>query len=219
MAAVGPRRERARTEEALDAVNLAPPTRLYWVEMVTDSLDRIHVETIRLAQRGDRGAFETLLIPELDRLTRLAAAILGNEADARDVVQDTLVIAWRRSGNLREPAKFRAWLTRILVNESLHLLREQKRRSARENDAAQLRSERTARLEDTVAGHDALERAFDQLDASQRALLVLHHLNEESVADIGFALQIPTGTVKSRLANARDALSTALAKEKNDGSR
>ena len=187
--------------------------------MVTDSLDRIRVETIRLAQRGDREAFEALLIPELDRLTRLAAAILGNEADARDVVQETLVIAWRKSSNLREPGKFRAWLTRILVNESRHLLRERNRRSLRETDAAQMRQQQRAPLEDAVAGHDSLERAFDQLDASQRALLVLHHLNDESVADIAFALEIPTGTVKSRLANARDALSKALAKEKNDGSR
>src|SRR5689334_2938681 len=118
--------------------------------MVTDSLDRIRVETIRLAQRGDREACEALLIPELDRLTRLAAAILGNEADARDVVQETLVIAWRKSPNLREPGKFRAWLTRILVNESRHLLRERNRRSLRENDAAQLRQQQRAPLEDAV---------------------------------------------------------------------
>ena len=186
--------------------------------MVTDSLDRIPVETIRLAQRGDREAFETLLVPELDRLTRLAAAILGNEADARDVVQETLVIAWRRSGNLREPGKFRAWLTRILINESRHHLRDRQRRGVREGAAALQRQQRET-LEDAVAGQDALERAFDRLDTNQRALLVLHHLNDEPVADIAFALEIPTGTVKSRLARARNALGEALAKERTDGLR
>lgn len=172
-------------------------------------------ELVRLAQLGDRVAFESLVTPEVRRLVRLAGAIVGNEFDARDVVQETLTIAWQRNSTLREADRFQAWLTRILVNESRHAIRRRGRRRVVEHEAVGDSSTTNPRqsLEDAVVSQDTLERAFERLDARQRALLVLHHLEERPLSELAFVLNIRPGTVKSQLWNARKALSAALAIE------
>jgi RNA polymerase sigma factor, sigma-70 family len=172
-------------------------------------------DLVRLAQLGDRVAFESLVTPEVRRLVRLAGAIVGNEFDARDVVQETLTIAWQRNSTLREADRFQAWLTRILVNESRHAIRRRGRRRVVEQEALGDSSTTNPRrsLEDAVVSQDTLERAFERLDARQRALLVLHHLEERPLSELAFVLNIRPGTVKSQLWNARKALSAALAIE------
>lgn len=175
-------------------------------------------DLVRLAQLGDRAAFESLVAPEVSRLVRLAAAIVGDDFDARDVVQETLVIAWQRNSTLREVDRFQAWLTRILVNEARHALKRRGRRRVVEEAALAPTLDVKGRtsLEDDVASQDLLERAFERLDAKQRALLVLHHLEARPVDEIAYVLNIRPGTVKSRLWSARQALGAAMAKENHE---
>src|SRR3954464_2509722 len=68
------------------------------------------------ARDGDSSAFDALVEARVGSMLRLATAIMGDEAEARDAVQDALVAAWRQLGSLRDPGAFDAWLTRILVN-------------------------------------------------------------------------------------------------------
>ena len=84
-------------------------------------------EVVRLASRGDAAAFEQLLAERADRAFRIARAILGNDADARDATQDAFVSAWRDLPRLRDPDKFDAWLRRILVNACRTQLRGRRR--------------------------------------------------------------------------------------------
>ncbi len=171
------------------------------------------------AKRGDAAAFHNLVEPELGRLVRLASAIVGNETDARDVIQDTLTIAWRKLRGLRDEDRFQAWLTRILVNECRHLVRRRGRRLVREtpsDDALRGRGS-ASDLEGDVASLDLLERAFDRLEVRQRALLVFHHLEGLPIDRIAELTQVPPGTVKSQLYTARAALKAALAREETDG--
>jgi RNA polymerase sigma-70 factor, ECF subfamily len=172
-------------------------------------------ELVRLAQGGDGAAFEALVRPEVNRLLRLAGAIVGNVSDARDVVQDTLTIAWQRNSTLREVDRFQAWLTRILVNEARHALKRRGRRQVIEERALmrQAAGDSPRTLEDNVVSQDLLERAFERLDAKQRTLLVLHHLEERPVPEIAYVMSIRPGTVKSQLWSARKALSAAIAEE------
>ena len=170
------------------------------------------------AARGDERAFDQLVTPTLPRLLRIASAVLGNGGDAYDALQDSLAIAWRELPNLREADRFDAWVARILVNECRRYIR--KAVKTRRIEDAYVQSS-TVGLNDEpeprVAALDRLERAFERLDARQRSLLVLHHLEGLPVSVIATAMEIPPGTVKSQLFAARESLKLALEKEEGDG--
>jgi RNA polymerase sigma-70 factor, ECF subfamily len=184
------------------------------------TIDETTRNLVRLVKTGDRAAFEQLVRPELARLARLAAAIVGHDADAHDALQETLTIAWRQSPGLRDDGRFAGWLTRILVHECHHVFRRRARqqRVAEVNGGTRQPTSVTIGFEHSVAQRDALQRAFDRLTPHQRALLALHHLEQRSVADIGEALRLPAGTVKPQLFSARKALAEALSREDHDAS-
>src|SRR4051794_16302320 len=168
------------------------------------------------ARDGDLSAFDALVEARVGSMLRTAMAITGDEADARDAVQDALVSAWRQLGSLRDPGAFDAWLTRILVNRCRHGLRSRGRLRAREVPV-EAADELAGRPGDepgrAVVERRALERAFDRLSADERTLLVLHHLEGRPVASIAAVLGIPVGTAKSRLSAARRSLEGALERE------
>jgi RNA polymerase sigma-70 factor (ECF subfamily) len=176
--------------------------------------------------RGDVDAFTELAAARLESMIRTAMAILGQEADARDVVQDALLAVWRGLPGLRDPNAFDAWATSIMLNECRGALKRRARGRVREIRApgpgqggAATDPDLTAGLpagvdlEAEVVRRRAIERAFERLDADDRSILVLHHLDGRSTADLGVALGIPIGTVKSRLHAARLALAAGLERE------
>ena len=171
------------------------------------------VDLTRLASGGDRDAFERLVASSVDRSFRIARAILGSEADARDATQDAFISAWRDLPNLRNPEQFDAWFRQILVNACRALLRRRMRVREISLDATIDRPLPEAAISDQVGEADVLARAFDRLDVDKRALLVLHYLENEPLAAIAAALGVPVGTLKWRMSEARAALSRALAAE------
>ncbi len=174
-------------------------------------------ERVERARSGDPSAFEALVEPRVGPMMRTAMAILDSEADARDAVQDALVMAWRELAALRDPGAFDVWLLRILVNRCKRRLRGTAARRAREVSVGAVAStpREPARPDGAAALLDrrALERAFARLSVDERTLLVLHHLDGRSVAEIAAALKVPVGTAKSRLSAARRALEKALGRE------
>jgi RNA polymerase sigma-70 factor (ECF subfamily) len=169
------------------------------------------------AARGDSAAFDALIRPRLDRLFRMAMAITRHEVDARDAVQEACVLAWRELPRLRDPDRFDAWVSQILVNACRGLLRKQRRIHVREIEIdAEAEGDRghaafsTAGPGDAVGEVDAIRSAFETLDPDVRALLVLHYVEERPLAEIGQMLGAPVGTIKWRLSNARKALDRAL---------
>jgi len=87
---------------------------------------------VELARAGDKAAFEELVSSWVEPAFRIALAIVGNEADARDATQDAFLAAWRRLPQLRDPERFDAWLYRILVNSCRGLRRDRQRVAVRE---------------------------------------------------------------------------------------
>jgi RNA polymerase sigma factor (sigma-70 family) len=173
-------------------------------------------DLVSRAARGDALAFERLLATRADQAFRIARAMLSDESDARDATQETFVSAWRELPRLHDPDRFDAWLRRILVNACRAKMRV--RRQVREIslDAIVHHAAPGPAMSEQLGATDALARAFERLDANKRALLVLHHLDHASVADIGMSLGIPIGTVKWRLHDAREALQRALLAEGED---
>jgi RNA polymerase sigma-70 factor, ECF subfamily len=146
----------------------------------------------------------------MDAVYRLTAAILGNEADARDAAQETFVAAWRELPRLREPHRFEAWLQRIAINASRMTLRARGRRRVREIPSSEVVALATHVSPDDRPDVRLLDSALGRLPLDQRAILVLHHLEGRPLEEIAGILDIPLGTAKSRLFHARQALSAAL---------
>lgn len=172
---------------------------------------------IRRAQDGDVDSFTTLVESRLQIMSRTAMAILGHEADARDAVQGTLAAIWRALPSLREPERFEAWSTRILVHACRKIARERRRAGIREVAIdTDLGPDALPGIEgsgDATIRRISLERAFERLDPEERTLLVLHHLEGRPLADLAAVMGIPVGTAKSRLHAARRSLERALARE------
>jgi RNA polymerase sigma-70 factor (ECF subfamily) len=177
---------------------------------------------VRSAQGGDVGAFEALLADRLAGLLRLALAIVGDELDARDAVQQACVLAWRELPRLREPARFDAWLHRIVVNECRASLRSGRRRRVREIAVSRLDPDRRpediaspgAGPGDRAEQLEILERAFNRLDEGARVVLALRYLEDRSIEEISTELALPRTTIKWRLHRARAALERALELER-----
>jgi len=172
-------------------------------------------DTVRRAQAGDVAAFDLLVRTRLDRSFRFACAVLGNEADAADAVQDAYVTAWRELPRLRDPDRFDAWLGRIVLNSCRQGVRRRGRVRELSLDMVDPDAATGSRQSEPggVGERDALARAIDRLPVEQRAILALHHLEDRPVGEIAARLGIPTGTVKWRLHAARRALERALAIE------
>lgn len=176
-------------------------------------------QIVEAARAGDRPAFDALMRREVHRVYRLALVITGNEADASDATQDTFLQAWRSFAGLRDANTFDAWLTRITVNASRMVLRSRRRRLVREIAVADVDpgAPRPTFAASSVEDGLALRAALARLPAEQRALLALRHLEGRGIPEMAAILDVPDGTVKSRLFNARRALEQALALESVDG--
>jgi RNA polymerase sigma-70 factor (ECF subfamily) len=146
---------------------------------------------------------------------RLSFAILGNEADARDAMQDTLVAAWRQLRGLRDAERFDAWLQRIVVNAARQLIRTKQRRRTREIPASTVESITAMPAPANRDDAAILDAALAVLPVETRSILVLHHLDGLGLAELAEILRVPQGTVKSRLFTARQALAAAISREQS----
>ena len=173
---------------------------------------------VERARDGDRHAFDRLVAARLPQTFRLAKAITRHAGDAEDVTQEAFLQAWRNLPRLREPARFDAWFGRILVNEARMALRRRGRvmtvsvdeLDARDGDTRSFIPGALDPSIDAIAQGDALQRAIDRLTVDQRTILALHHLEERPVAEIAAVFEIPVGTAKWRLHEARAALERAM---------
>ncbi len=168
-------------------------------------------DLVLLARAGDVDAFVHLARTRGDRQFGLARRILRDFDLAEDAVQQALVIAWRELPRLRDPGRFDAWLTRIVVRCCYEAAR-----ASRRHAAVQLQPDARARESWTVdpalavVDRDQLEQAFRRLPPDHRAVLVLHHYIGLEPAEIAETLGIPAGTARSRLHYAHRAMRAAL---------
>ena len=163
--------------------------------------------------------WEALLIENAPLAFRVARGVLRNDADAEDVAQEALVRAYQRLGRLRGREHFRGWLVRVAFRIALDRLRSTKRRLQRET---QWVFENTRATSPNTANADFqqhLERALEELPEKQRLVLVLAAMEGHSLEEVGALLDIPMGTVKSRLFFAKKALAEKLRCFVNPGER
>jgi len=159
---------------------------------------------LELARSGDTDAFDQVIRTHLEMVFRLSLAILGDEADARDAVQETFVSAWRNISRLRDLSRFEPWLRQICANACRTVIRQRRRR--------RLLEPRLGAYVSSGGGTPDLDltMAFERLGVDKRFLLARHYLFGASIEELATELGIATGTVKSRLFAARRALAKAL---------
>jgi RNA polymerase sigma-70 factor (ECF subfamily) len=161
------------------------------------------------ARAGDHAAFSELAGRAIGRLTTVARVILRDEYLAQDAVQDALVDAWRDLRGLRDPDRFEAWLHRILVRACHTRARSQWRRD-RIEVALEPSVDPAQPAFGSTEGRDQIERALARLSPEHRAVLVATYFLDLPVRDAAHALDIPIGTMKSRLSRASALLRAAL---------
>jgi RNA polymerase sigma-70 factor (ECF subfamily) len=148
------------------------------------------------------------ILTELPRLRRYARAMVGNRAAADDLVQDTLERAWSRLAQWRPGSDLRAWLFGIMHNLRVDQLRRPGLNTLpmdEEEFEVPIRATQTDHLE-----LSDLELALARLPEEQRAVLLLVALEEMSYEEVARALEIPLGTVMSRLSRGRERLRLIL---------
>jgi RNA polymerase sigma-70 factor, ECF subfamily len=164
---------------------------------------------VERAQRGDRDAYEQLARAVAPRLFLIASRILRDPDAAEDAVQQTLVTIWQDLRALRDPDRFDGWAYRIVVRTCRQESRRHQRLGVTIVDLTESTAARSDDLAD-IAMRDQLGRAFDRLSHDHRTVVVLHHLMGLPLAEVAEILDIPYGTVGSRLHHAMHALRAAI---------
>jgi RNA polymerase sigma-70 factor (ECF subfamily) len=161
------------------------------------------------AQQGDHDAFALLAGAALTRLDTSARLVLRDPDLAKDVVQNTLVRAWRDLRQLRDPDRWEAWLHKLLVRSCYDELRRLRRRPL---EVAIASIDLPAVLDEAAASmrRADIERGFLALDPDQRLVVVLHYYLDLPLPEVATAAGIPVGTSKSRLHRGLVALRSAL---------
>jgi RNA polymerase sigma-70 factor (ECF subfamily) len=134
-----------------------------------------------------------LLVAGVPKARRLAIWILHDPIAAEDAVQEAALLAWRRRGDLRNPAAAEGWFTRILVNVCRSELRRRARPRIVELEGVEEGND------DRIHRHDELTRAICALSPDQQTLLALRFGRDLTVPQVAAAMGLREGTVKSRL--------------------
>jgi RNA polymerase sigma-70 factor (ECF subfamily) len=166
-------------------------------------------ELVVRAQRGEEAAFAALLQAYGDRLHATAHHVLRDPDLAADAVQQAMIDIWRKLPQLREPDAFVGWAYRIVVRAALA---EAKARSAWRIRTEPIRSEGHPFADTATRADDReeLERGFATIGLEHRVVVVLKYYAGLSNQEIAVAMDIPAGTVRSRLFHGMRALRAAL---------
>jgi len=180
----------------------------------------------RAVEAGDLRAFERMMRQHNRTLFRTARAILKDDGEAEDAVQETYLQAYRSIAKFRGEARLSTWLVRIVANEAFGRLRKHARRAAivpihvDDDTAHDVRTESEAPAMDRPDNaalrsemRHLLETRIDALPDAYRTVFVLRAVEELSVEETAVSLGIPESTVRTRFFRARSLLREALAQD------
>lgn len=181
-------------------------------------------ELIQRTQAGDMRALEALMRRHNRTLYRTARAILRDDAEAEDVVQEAYLRAYAALGTFRGESKLSTWLVRITANEALMRRRKNARAAvvvpmeaagAAGEQWEEPMSDETGPEANALGGEmrQLLEKRIDALPDGYRAVFVLRALEELTVEETAIALEIPEATVRTRYFRARGLLRESLARD------
>ena len=175
----------------------------------------VEEQCVAQARGGDASAVEELVQTYEAPVYRLALRMCGGRAeDAQEVAQETFLAAWRGLPRFRGQCRFSSWLYKLTANAAVDHLRREKRRPAAVplENAGEPADPHTPQEElERRELHRAVQQALDRLTPEHREVLLLRQMQGLSYQEIGAALSLEEGTVKSRISRAKRQLRTILA--------
>ncbi|MDO4562592.1 MAG: sigma-70 family RNA polymerase sigma factor [Clostridia bacterium] len=169
-------------------------------------------DTVQMAANGDESAFENLVRTYQSRVYAICLSMLKNPEDAEDAAQEAFVKCFRSMSAFRGDSSFYTWLCRLTMNVCLDALRAKKEAAADIDECFDLADEKEG-VEDRVLREErrrVVRSAIGKLPVDFRMPLILRDMQSLSYEEIGNALDLSCGTVKSRLFRARDKLREIL---------
>jgi RNA polymerase sigma-70 factor (ECF subfamily) len=190
-------------------------------ERPASGVEQSDLELVRRVQRGERGAFDLLVLRYQHRVVKLVARLLRDPTEAEDVAQEAFVKAYRAIGSFRGDSAFYTWLYRIAVNTARNTMASRQRRpldyEADLSESEQSVVESRMRHGDTPEAaalseeiHQTVNRAVEDLPEDLRTAIILREIEGLSYEEIAAAMDCPVGTVRSRIFRAREAIDRNL---------
>ena len=169
---------------------------------------------VAAAQGGDRFALDQLLRAHYDRIHAVCRRVAGSTKDADDACQEALIKIVRNLPRFDGRSSFGTWAYRIATNASLDELRKRQRRprlhSVGEDDRPEVVDPSADRHPDALADRSMLDDALERLPEDLRVAVILRDVADLDYAEIAATLDVPVGTVKSRISRGRSALASSL---------
>lgn len=163
-------------------------------------------------KKGDKEAFAELIEEYKLPIYKTAKAILKDEDDLCDAIQDTALSIYKNISNLKNEKYFKTWIIRITINKCYDIIAKNKLNSEKE-EKIKIYNEVHNNFDKNIILKTDLESALNELDEDLRLTTVLYYYNDLPIAEISDILGIPKGTVKSRIFRARERLYEILSKE------
>ncbi len=164
------------------------------------------------AAKGDSEAFSQLFLTYKTLVYRVVYRLLRIQEDVDDAVQQTFIEVYKSLPGYEGKSKFTTWLYRIAVNVSIQHLRKRRSDTISDFDPEILPSETNKDNLEHWELHKQIETALDAIPIKKRVVVVLHDIEERTMEEIAAILNIPLGTVKSRLFHGRDEMRKKLQK-------
>ena len=186
--------------------------------MSNESTDK---ELVKRVQKGDKGAFDLLVLKYEQKIVNLVMRYVRDPEQALDISQEAFIKAYRALPRFRGDSAFYTWLYRIAVNTAKNYLAAQRRRPMdieldlqdQEQYGLHAKLKETDTPEGVTASHElqeTLERAIAALPDDLRTAIILRELDGMSYEEIAQTMDCPVGTVRSRIFRARDAISKKI---------
>ena len=182
----------------------------------------VDAELVARVQRGDKQAFDLLVLKYQRKIMRLLSRMIRDPAEVEDVAQESFIKAYRALPQFRGESAFYTWLYRIAINTARNWLAQNKRRpsapSAYESEEGETFNETdnltdSSNPESEMASRQIAEtvnKAMNDLPEELRNAIVMREIDGMSYEDIAHSMNCPIGTVRSRIFRAREAIATRL---------
>ena len=173
------------------------------------------MDLVEEARLGNNEAFEQLIKENKLKMYKVAKSILKNEDDICDAIQNALMSAYSNLSKLQNNKYFSTWLIRILINKSYDIINKNQRSYSTTTDIDEYNSDENLKSFDSYNSESLIENVLCELEDDLKTITVLYYYNDYSVGDISIILNIPEGTVKSRLSRARKKIYEIIKSEED----